>query len=288
MPQFHHILFPVDFSESCCKFRPFVKSVADRFHADVTLMHVVQTPVGWYGGTEAAFPILFDVEDMKKAVDSELKTFADRGDFSAQTRVVNVSDQPATAIAKYAQQAGVDLIMMPTHGYGPFRALLLGSVTAKVLHDVECPVWTAAHTEEDSTKHLECREILCAIDLTPEAVPLIRHSLDLARQFAAKLRLVHAVPGGDGATVNHVESEFRRFLFECARDEIRKWQHEAGTDVQVCMEAGSVSKVVRAAAVHHEADLVLIGRGRLHETLGRLRTNAYAIIRDSPCPVLSV
>ena len=29
------------------------------------------------------------------------------------------------------------------------RRLLLGSVTAKILHDAECPVWTAAHVDED-------------------------------------------------------------------------------------------------------------------------------------------
>jgi hypothetical protein len=45
---------------------------------------------------------------------------------------------------------------------------------------------------------------------------------------------------------------------------------------------------VRGAAEHHEADLVIIGRGKLLSTFGRLRTHAYAIIRDSPCPVLSL
>jgi nucleotide-binding universal stress UspA family protein len=39
--------------------------------------------------------------------------------------------------------------------------------------------------------------------------------------------------------------------------------------------------------LHHNADLVVIGRGKLQEALGRLRTNAYAIIRQSPCPVVS-
>ena len=49
---------------------------------------------------------------------------------------------------KWAKANQIDLIMMPTHGYGRFRALLLGSVTAKVLHDADCPVWTAVHREE--------------------------------------------------------------------------------------------------------------------------------------------
>ena len=54
------------------------------------------------------------------------------------------------------------------------------------------------------------------------------------------------------------------------------------------MEMGPVSKVVHAASVHHQADLVVIGRGKIHAALGRLRTNAYTIIRDAPCPVLSL
>jgi hypothetical protein len=37
-----------------------------------------------------------------------------------------------------------------------------------------------------------------------------------------------------------------------------------------------------------QADVVIIGRGHVKEPLGRLRTNSYAIIRESPCPVISV
>jgi nucleotide-binding universal stress UspA family protein len=57
---------------------------------------------------------------------------------------------------------------------------------------------------------------------------------------------------------------------------------------QLCLGAGEVSHVVRQAALHHGADLVVIGRGHATRTLGRLRTNVYSIIRESPCPVISV
>jgi hypothetical protein len=35
-------------------------------------------------------------------------------------------------------------------------------------------------------------------------------------------------------------------------------------------------------------DIVVIGQGCMHETLGRLRSNAYSIVRESPCPVVRV
>ena len=56
--------------------------------------------------------------------------------------------------------------MMPTHGRGPFRRFVLGSVTAKVLHDAPCPVWTSAHLDENSTPMpSNLSNILCAVDL---------------------------------------------------------------------------------------------------------------------------
>jgi nucleotide-binding universal stress UspA family protein len=42
---------------------------------------------------------------------------------------------PTQVILSYARNGDFDLVMMPTHGYGPFRRYLLGSVTAKILHD---------------------------------------------------------------------------------------------------------------------------------------------------------
>jgi len=45
---------------------------------------------------------------------------------------------------------------------------------------------------------------------------------------------------------------------------------------------------VRAEAERHDSELILIGRGILHETMGRLRTHSYSIIRQAQCPVLSV
>ena len=55
---------------------------------------------------------------------------------------------PASKIVELAREEHVDLIAMPTHGYGPFRRFILGSNTAKVLHDADCPVWTGVHIEE--------------------------------------------------------------------------------------------------------------------------------------------
>ena len=46
--------------------------------------------------------------------------------------------------------------------------------------------------------------------------------------------------------------------------------------------------VVSDVASRRKADLLVIGRGRESGLLGRLRANAYAILRESPCPVVTI
>jgi nucleotide-binding universal stress UspA family protein len=54
------------------------------------------------------------------------------------------------------------------------------------------------------------------------------------------------------------------------------------------VEGGDAPHVVCGAAESRQADLLVIGRGSAAGMFGRLRTSAYAIIRQSPCPVVSV
>ena len=49
-------------------------------------------------------------------------------------------DSPASIIAEYTRQNGVDLIIMATHGYTGVKKMLLGSVTYQVLHESQAPV----------------------------------------------------------------------------------------------------------------------------------------------------
>ena len=57
---------------------------------------------------------------------------------------------------------------------------------------------------------------------------------------------------------------------------------------EILIEEGDPAQVVQAAATRRNADLVVIGRSAREGVLGRLRPNAYSIVRDAPCPVVSV
>jgi len=281
MEAFRHILFPVDFSSRAEAALPIVVSWAQRSQAKVTLLHTIQIPITAYGGPDA-YPVIIDTQAMEASAMERLLKI----EFAGAERLVQVGD-PAFEIVDYAEKNGVDLIMMPTHGYGTFRSLLLGSVAAKVLHDAHCAVWTSAHTK-DFAGRTGIHSILCAIETGPGSVELLRAASELAQSCQAKLRLIHAVPVDETRPEKYLDADFDAALVKMAKAEMADIQRQAGASLEAQVEPGAVSRVVRDAAKEFDADLVVCGRGKLHATFGRLRSNGYAIIRDSPCPVLSI
>jgi nucleotide-binding universal stress UspA family protein len=179
--------------------------------------------------------------------------------------------------------------MMPTHGHGPFRALLLGSVTAKVLHDVHCPVWTGVHAEQMTSRSPDrWKRVLCAVDTDQRGESVLKWAWQFARQQNLELQLVHAVAGADGMWTEESDPRMYDFLFHAARGQLAKLQAAAGTNARVRLIGGSVGSALRQAALDYDADLIVIGRGAIHATFGRLKNSASAIIRAAPCPVISI
>jgi nucleotide-binding universal stress UspA family protein len=226
--------------------------------------------------------------ELRKSSASSLQAFADQEFGSACVQKVIEEGDAAEVIAGYAEKQKIDLIMMPTHGFGPLRRFLLGSVTAKVLHDAQCPVWTSVHIDAPFAPPKECRTILCALDRGESSVPLMQWAASLAGSYQAALKLVHVIPAVNETSMNPGEKEVRRYLFCQARDEFATRTDEAGVGIQVRLRGGAIAAGVADTALQEKADLLVVGRGRLQRVLGGLRTHSLDIIRDAPCPVISV
>jgi nucleotide-binding universal stress UspA family protein len=289
MSTFEKILFPIDFSERSRAAAPFVLSMAQRYKAEVIAIHALQPPPPLYAGMNTIYPEVYDFESISADLSLELRKFTDSELPKVQVRCVVEPGDPAIVITEYAEENGISLIAMPTHGYGAFRRALLGSVTAKVLHDAKIPVWTAAHAPEASHRaHPQPRHILCAVNLRPESRQALEFAIALAGDANATVELVHVAAEGE-VEAFPTESRLEEILVEAAGGKpVRIREESIAPEVESAVNGGSVADMVRTEAVQKRADLVVIGRGSIQTGIGRLWNNAYAIVRESPCPVISV
>jgi nucleotide-binding universal stress UspA family protein len=271
------IVFPVDFSPRCAGAARYVEALAGRFEAKVKLIHVVDSSGYFpatieYGGSSWLDFQAQRVELSKRMLDSWL---VPEFRYVEAERIV-VEGDPASSIVSCAHSEPGSMIVIPTHGLGPFRRFLIGSVTAKVLHDAHCPVWTGVHLEDSPPlDEISFRRIVCGVDLGPHTETLLRFASALREEYDAELTLVHAAP-----VSKHVEE---------MRKPLQDWAKALGFPAGTCLGHGDPAEVLRQAVLGHNAQLVIIGRGQItEEGLGRLRTHSYSIIRQSPCPVISV
>jgi nucleotide-binding universal stress UspA family protein len=295
VPNIRKILLPVVFTD------PFTHSsrhlmhqaawLARRFHAEIILLHVV-SPLSYpYGMLEPGHDITARdlhaqvVEWARKNLD---QTQPPEFDGIAVTRVLLRGD-PAREIVETACNRNVDLIVMPTHGHGALYRLLLGSVTAKVLHETQLPVWTGAHIEEAPAAEFSIRRILCSVELNGHSRHTVSPAAAMAEAVDATLTLVHITssvesygPGG-----SHVDPVWKKTFVDFAVEEIGKLQQAMGTNFEVIIDSGNVAELLNRAAERTKADVLIIGHipGRSH--LGD-NGNGYGIIRQSQIPVLSV
>jgi nucleotide-binding universal stress UspA family protein len=265
------ILFPVDFSPACSGMAAYVKRAAEMFGSRVTLVHVCDLTSN--NGYELIARTMREIAEEHQAVaEDQLMSFL-ASDFppDACSRILRFGEA-AAEIAEVARTGGFDLVIMPTHA-GRFRRMLLGSTTAKVLNDADCPVMTTQHAEAVIPRPLEHRVWVCAIGLSQDSERVLRVASDAAVTAGAKLSLVHAADESAEPT---------------ARPRLEALVRAVGCEAQVHVVTGPVKQALLEEARRAAADALIVGRTPRSGALGRMRDLTYSLVRDSPFPVLSV
>lgn len=266
------VLFPVDFSDRCRGTAHAVRATAGRFQAEVTALHIIEAdPVD-----ESLSNQVHDAMDRLMAEDLS----------GCKVTPCIVSGDPATRIVEHAHNGHIDLVMMPAHGHGTFRRFLLGAVTAKVLHDAQCPVWTSTHLESwPAVENISLRTLLCGVDFGPQSIAALKCASQVAAEFHAKLIVAHAIP-----IIEAFErpATWRNKIMRAAEERVHAVERKLEISAKVEILEGSPASALCEMAEHMDADLIVIGRTHISTDSGKLGANAYAIIAHSPCPVLSV
>jgi nucleotide-binding universal stress UspA family protein len=294
MPGMQKILVPVEFAEPSQQASQHAVEqaawLARRLGAEIVLLHVVTPvsyPAGWleHGDEITARDLHARVVQRAQRDLEEIQGPALAG---ITVKRLLLRGDPAREIVMAAREHNVGLIVMPTRGEA-FFTFLLGSVTAKVLHETDCPVWTGAHLEDAPARDFTVRHILCSVNLNAHSRHTLARAAETAAALDAKLTLVHVTSsvetfGPGGAWVN---PEWKKTIVGVAAEQIAKLQQEVGTKAEVIIESGDVPQLLNQAAEQTQADVLVIGHipGRSH---WGDNGNGYEIIRKSRIPVLSV
>lgn len=141
----HRILFATDFSQPAEHAQRYACELADRFEAELHLLHVI-APLAMPAMGTTTFGYLDNPPILAELEESTLRGLGTLLDsqWQASHRVVKaVSVGIAVAeIIRYAHEQQIDLIVLGTLGRTGLTHLLLGSVAENVVRKAHCPVLT--------------------------------------------------------------------------------------------------------------------------------------------------
>lgn len=279
MLRLNTILAPVDLSRNAQLGVREAAAVADRFHARLVLLHAANPHADEdYQGEEThGEREAYDLEQLSHLAENEAP--------AAESELVTVVGDVNDAVQRLCRERQVDLIVMPTRGQGSYRQFLLGSNTAKVLHDSKCPVLTGAHLEHPADACYPYRRIACLLDLKPGSARVLRYAHELADAFGAELGVIYAAPDFQVAGMVGLPEDFSQTLAGSARLQVERLLTQEGIDAEIRVKAGTVEEALSEGRF----DLLVLGRRSGAEDTGPgLDAAAYDAIRSSPCPVWSL
>ena len=291
MLPFRRILFPVDYSEPCQAVVPYIKDLIHQIREaghpqpELTLLHAYGAEALAYSELPLTDPELAPAA--QEIQEERIRRFGEENFPLLPATCVAALGEPGSAIHDLVQRQSTDLVMLPTHGRGPVRRFLLGSVTSKVLHDVSAAVWTGTGSAIGGhVPNLPYKNVLCALDETAEAECVLRAASAITSLYGAALFLVRVVEPMPATEFDMMP--YQQDRIEAAHFNLRELAGSLQVDAPRNVIEAPVSDGVRREAIRLKADLVITGRGHSQGVFTTLRSHLYQTIRDSPCPVLSV
>jgi nucleotide-binding universal stress UspA family protein len=150
MIRLKNVLVATDFSETSGSALAYGRELARTFGAKLHVLHVTDNIMRYSleGGAILPPELQREVEDAARARLEKLLGEDDRKELGA-VAVLRTSLTPADCIVEYAAEAGIDTIVVGTHGRRALAHVLLGSVAERVVRMAPCPVLTVRHPERE-------------------------------------------------------------------------------------------------------------------------------------------
>lgn len=296
MIDIRNILCPVDRSEISARTLGVAASLAHWFDARLRVLEVVSTTLPPLAASPAAVKGLS--LQMRRAILEELERFAEPARQVGVPMYFEVEEGEVVAeILAEADELPADLIVVGTHGRSGFERFALGSVAEKVLRRARCPVLTVPPGEMAApATGAPFSTIVCAVDFSDASLKGLEYAFALAEEGDAKIIVTHVIDWPDDSSLppalasavantrHEWEDTKRAQLARLVPTSVRDWC----TPEEVLL-VGSPSRDIVRLAQERAADVIVMGvHGRGAIDLAIFGSTTHRVVRDAPCPVLTV
>ncbi len=290
MPTIKTILAPVDFSDRSAVAAQHATALAMHFGSRVIFAHVIDAAPPEYRALTLGHAFE-EMADFHSVMQTKLEAFARETAEGVPFEAVVAEGSPAHRLVVLADEMDVDFAVMATHGYGAFRRFLVGSTTAKLIHDLSCPVLTGVHlADRPPFRPGPYKTVACALGLRESAhsEKVLRWAADFAQEWGAKLHVIHIPPAIEWGAGEWFPPDTQELVRAASRERLGALIAEVGCDAELHVDGLDPISYANEVIEQIDADVLVVGRSVGHGALGGVRTNAYAMIRDAACPVISI
>lgn len=288
------ILVPTDGSDHAIHAAEHALGLAEAFGAEVDAITVVDVrrAAGPFdaGGVDEAFVERLEAEAEAAIEDVEAAASGPRADH-LDTAVLR--GHPREAILEYASDRDADLLAMGTHGRTGIDRYVAGSVTEHVVRRAGMPVLAVRATERSPDAE-GYDDVLVPTDGSESAAVAVRHALEIANAFDARVHALNVVDvggvaGGPEFAIPPDVLEDAEAAGERATSEIADEAEDAGLSATTEVRRGAPAREVLDYVEAVDVDLVAMGTaGRTGPSRFLLGSTTERVVRHAEVPVLAV
>ena len=290
-----NIICATDFSESSKHAVDYGVALAKEFSAKLYMCHVIDMSYA------AAYGECKDPAELEERImgDANASLRGSIGEDSIEWEPLISKGHTSDEITRMATDIGVDLAITATHGRSGLKRLILGSVTERLIRTLSCPLLVVRGPEHDfvrsGSQRVKLDRILVGCDFSPDSNLSFQYALALALEFQCELHLAHVIESTMYRHILKSGPEKGQDQHALCKELDEKLKNMIPGEAHACcaprteLLAGQPYEELTKYAVTHNIDLIVLGvRGHsLMETL-LLGSTTDRVVRQAPCPVLSV
>ena len=295
-----NIVVPIDFSKMSVQAIQAARRLAQRFGASIHLTHVhhLNYAADFVVAAPPVVPFMPYKQTGEESVLKELQAVARESGVSSSSCHVLTGAPPFDEICRFAQTIAADLIVMPTHGRTGLKHVFLGSTAERIVQHSSCPILVTRENalQSNNGSLFRFKSILVPVDFSSCSLESVRYAISFAREFGAKIILLHATYLGyiystEGTAIYDIpglQKRARKTAERKMRGLVRTVNF-GDTKYEMVFTEGSPVLDICAFAKDHDVDLIITSThgltGFRHVLIGSI---AEQVVRHAPCSVLVV